>query len=413
MWWLHLFHIHILMMMMTALAILQLPHISLALSASHHHLSDSPSSSSTSSPFISSNPAIIRLGGICVLPDWISKDELQALRRGVQALREQGNFFQPSGLSNRVKGDPNEFGTSDRLTYTITTDDKKLLDYDARYPIDQRLEGLRQELEKQLNCEHLELAEQYYSISPASSFLPRHMDERHEDTKGEKGWNLETRRSISWLLYLNKDEWNEDENGGELRLFCRSTSTTNKCGANEGDIQVGWLPSSITNTKISANNDNNDLFDPIFLDSWVQTREENVWGARSALYRIQQSSTATTSSSSSSTIRDYLSDPFGPNSPSWPSHLSLEPHEFAAALRKQFAEESHQESFRGVEELEGGAHVVDVNPTGGSLVLFDSATVPHEVLKTKQGERLAMAGWFHEPIQDFPDWYGHMVVDAD
>lgn len=39
---------------------------------------------------------------------------------------------------------------------------------------------------------------------------------------------------------------------------------------------------------------------------------------------------------------------------------------------------------------------VDVAPRAGTLVLFDSARVPHEVLDTS-AERLAVAGWFNTP----------------
>mmetsp|Transcript_56220 Transcript_56220/g.60876 ORF Transcript_56220/g.60876 Transcript_56220/m.60876 type:complete len:91 (-) Transcript_56220:20-292(-) len=53
-----------------------------------------------------------------------------------------------------------------------------------------------------------------------------------------------------------------------------------------------------------------------------------------------------------------------------------------------------------------GMNIVDIVPTGGTLVLFDSVTVPHEVLEVTQGTRLAIAGWFHERQQDYPEWYG-------
>ena len=43
-----------------------------------------------------------------------------------------------------------------------------------------------------------------------------------------------------------------------------------------------------------------------------------------------------------------------------------------------------------------GAYV-DVQPTAGSLVIFNSSTVPHEVLTT-QRERLLIAGWLHEGL---------------
>ena len=41
---------------------------------------------------------------------------------------------------------------------------------------------------------------------------------------------------------------------------------------------------------------------------------------------------------------------------------------------------------------------VDVEPKAGTLVLFDSVTVPHEVLNTNAA-RLAMVGWFNSPPQ--------------
>ena len=51
-----------------------------------------------------------------------------------------------------------------------------------------------------------------------------------------------------------------------------------------------------------------------------------------------------------------------------------------------------------------GSYEVAVPPIGGTLLLFDSVAVPHEVLATTAGERWAMAGWFHQPSQPVPDW---------
>jgi hypothetical protein len=48
---------------------------------------------------------------------------------------------------------------------------------------------------------------------------------------------------------------------------------------------------------------------------------------------------------------------------------------------------------------EGGEVAVDVRPVGGTLVLFDSVALPHEVLPTKERERWAVSGWFHEKQQ--------------
>ena len=46
-----------------------------------------------------------------------------------------------------------------------------------------------------------------------------------------------------------------------------------------------------------------------------------------------------------------------------------------------------------------------MRPIGGTLAIFDAVTVPHEVLPTRAGERIAMAGWFHEAQRPFPDWF--------
>ena len=45
------------------------------------------------------------------------------------------------------------------------------------------------------------------------------------------------------------------------------------------------------------------------------------------------------------------------------------------------------------------------SPRGGTLVLFDSVSLPHEVMTTLEGERLALAGWLHEKQQAFPSWF--------
>ena len=47
--------------------------------------------------------------------------------------------------------------------------------------------------------------------------------------------------------------------------------------------------------------------------------------------------------------------------------------------------------------------LLDVDPYGGTLVLFDSVTLPHEVLPTTNNrERWACSGWYHEDQQPPP-----------
>ena len=51
---------------------------------------------------------------------------------------------------------------------------------------------------------------------------------------------------------------------------------------------------------------------------------------------------------------------------------------------------------------DGGERVRDIAPEGGTLVLFDSVSMPHEVLDT-DAQRLAVAGWFNKPVQGSSD----------
>lgn len=53
----------------------------------------------------------------------------------------------------------------------------------------------------------------------------------------------------------------------------------------------------------------------------------------------------------------------------------------------------------GGDELPTGVkpNYLDVPPEGGTLVLFDSAKVPHEVLDTNS-ERLAIVGWYNREL---------------
>jgi 2OG-Fe(II) oxygenase superfamily len=53
--------------------------------------------------------------------------------------------------------------------------------------------------------------------------------------------------------------------------------------------------------------------------------------------------------------------------------------------------------------LPDGTTAEDIAPIRGSLVVFDSVTVPHQVELIKKGNRVALAGWFHEETQPFPE----------
>jgi len=489
----------------------------------------------------------IRKGEIYVRDNFLTPPEIAGLRKDIARLHKDG-CFKPSGLSNRVEGDANNFGSSDRLTCTIHTNvnsnantntvtPDQRLSSNAHFAVEEKMECLKPILQSSLsplitrrkhqqqqqpNGLKLELAEMYYSISPGGSHLPKHQDERHEDTKGGKGWINETRRSISWLIYLNNEHWgdatasatantkhqnastttttttkdvdddaaatihnsnyngNDDETttglGGELRAYCRICCPEEhvQCGSHEGNLQVGWLRSRKSKSTTTTDDESKIEFEPVFLDAWVKTKAPTTtsiidesnddyyssqleWQPMSALYRLERSTSLLLLQDNKNNHycsqdddgdnldddgggdndkppllprRDYISEPFGPNSPSWPSNHDLEPFEFAKALASQLTKKDHRSRFVGTEEIETRQQqqrqqqqhgdsaddesssssetvsIVDVVPKGGRLVLFDSVTVPHEVLEVTQGTRLAIAGWFHEPQQEFPDWYG-------
>jgi hypothetical protein len=87
------------------------------------------------------------------------------------------------------------------------------------------------------------------------------------------------------------------------------------------------------------------------------------------------------------------------------------------ALFRRALPRDESDRFRAIEWADGAiglARAIDagelavseVSPAGGTLVLFDSVAVPHEVLPTRRGTRWAVAGWMHEPQQPFPTWFG-------
>ena len=48
---------------------------------------------------------------------------------------------------------------------------------------------------------------------------------------------------------------------------------------------------------------------------------------------------------------------------------------------------------------------ITATDAAGKLLMFDSVCIPHEVLPTHAGERVAVAGWFHEAQRPFPPWF--------
>ena len=179
-------------------------------------------------------------GGIVATTHFLPPQLIQDLRSDALSLFGMGEFVS-SGLSNTAQQQQG-FGKHDRQVRAITPDLEG--DREARRDFDRHLDELREHIGASLN-RSLICAEQYYSVHGPGAYLTRHMDERHEELKGARGWATSNRRSISWLLYLSAGGWDTDEavgSGGAYRGYCRSVvphATT--VGAHNGNIQVGWL----------------------------------------------------------------------------------------------------------------------------------------------------------------------------
>jgi hypothetical protein len=181
------------------------------------------------------------------------------------------------------------------------------------------------------------------------------------------------------LVYLN-DGW-EPAEGGALRTFPRPPPLSSApVGADSGNLQVGWLDGSR----------------PVFLDAW---RPDFL----SALY-VRDAQGAEVVSA-----RDF--------------EVPRQPVDFGAflnaGLRSRFEQISTtrldprfaspdaqpQNGVQGAGFSDvGGAFHQDVLPSAGTLVLFDSVSLPHLVLPvTGSRQRIAATGWFHEDQQAQPD----------
>ena len=102
---------------------------------------------------------------------------------------------------------------------------------------------------------------------------------------GKKGWSTPSRRSISWLLYLCEPGWDVAVNGGALRSFPQHLPVIGATGANDGDLQIGWLKVTDKNNSTKDGPRVNisvvDAVKPVFLDCW---RRNSAGIVKSALY---------------------------------------------------------------------------------------------------------------------------------
>jgi len=384
------------------------------------------------------NIAKIANGGVAVLPNFVPPDLVERLRTDAKTLQKQGHF-RPDGLTNDALKKQGFTQGADRQTFRSSDNGeqswfrKDLGDYATRLEFDRLLASVRMQLAADLQRSTLQALETNsssdsdgnndndnrseitYNWYEPGAKLGRHLDEHHEETKGPRGWRYPTRRSVTWLLYLN-DHWTPQE-GGALLCHPRSSehdeietnhdeSGGGPIGSHEGNLQVGWI----------------DGYTPIYLDAFRES-------GQTALYSCRQSATADNNDAATTTTlgRHY-----------WTNRdfdVPAQPIDFGVFLPEELRSRFEQIStsrkdprFAKVSSpsssLDNGSATgrttaatstanvggdvdgktydtaIEVAPTGGTLVLFDSVTLPHSVLQvTGNRQRIAATGWFHEDSQ--------------
>lgn len=347
--------------------------------------------------------SIIESGKIAVLPNFLSEQDILPLRTDAQNLWADGKFSTDALASYGSSGkfDP----AKDRAVLRLPQwKSDHLGDYALRQRFGTLMASVRKELAYHLDRPELDQGaattmygygstEISYTRFGPGAFLKRHVDEHHEELKGVAGWSKPTRRSVSWLIYLNDPDWNGSRDGGQLRCFERRDRPTGRIGAtSNGDLQVGWLGA----TSLDPHER------PVYLDA--KTHDHG----QCSMYVMNDGDKS----------RTYISKSFETNPIMYVQGSEmlvrrlLFPDRPDLASRFNLIEQpkSRLGSLFGTSDNyagEGenplvGEELEDVDPKGGTLVLFDSVSLPHEVLATKNRERWACSGWFHEdqqPIQ--------------
>jgi len=167
-----------------------------------------------------------------------------------------------------------------------------------------------------------------------------------------------------------------------LRCYERAAKPARSVGATrDGDLQVAWLRAEGPN----------DVELPVFLDARVEGKHGKcafyVYDALGGKRVVSRTFAA------NPTL--YLAD--GGTDTIVRKTLLTEPE---AARRFRRLEPLKSRLPLGPDALHPDEFAaVDVLPRAGTLVLFDSVTLPHEVMPTRERERFASSGWLHEAQQ--------------
>lgn len=327
----------------------------------------------------------IKRGAVAVLPNWAPESLASALYEDASSMRSH-ELLVKGGEGTYTTERRKDFEGTRLLASKMLWNDARVGNPECRREFDRRLCETRLELAHGLQRKTLAGDEAgqhqtvfYTAFRPGSS-IGRHFDEHHEELKSRAGWTRPWRRSITWLFYLNKD-WDLESDGGALRVYQRQAKLAEDgggVGEDNGFLQVGWR------------RDPSGTERPVYMDF----RRE---AYRCALYYNEGGN------------RHYTTPDFRV-----PSAMP------GLELRRFISDDTEASRFRGLseprpvplEQLEQTAMYteppkteefsVDISPSAGTLVLFDSVITPHRVREVKSGrDRLTISGWFNEDLPSY------------
>lgn len=332
-----------------------------------------------------------------VAPNWLSGDLLQALRADARGLLANGAFIDADEtLGKRLKLS---------LTEADWTAPGESVPSEARAAARKLFDALLVELESVLQ-RRLSLdehgAQAKYAIAKQGEPLAYHVDQRHEALGGSHAVHhgVTTRRSLGWLLYLSDDGWDEpggSGSGGTLCTYPRHDAV-GRCGVHEsGDLQVGWIERGRGS-------------EPVFLDGWVLptwmqggTLEDYAhW--RGGDYFESEEAFWSTMRQVQPAYQLYCVGADGRRENLSEVHERPSGNERVPSLREMLRADVRDSWSSTIARGHEKQRLVEVSPRGGTLVIFDAVTVPHEVTAVIAGERLALFGFIAGERPVPPAW---------
>jgi len=331
-----------------------------------------------------------------VAPGWLSYELLQALRADARSLLDAGKFVDADeSLGKRLKLSCSETDWSAPGEHAPSA---------ARAATRRVFDSLLVELERVLG-RRLTLdgygAQVKYAIAKCGEPLAFHVDQRHEALRGahEEHHGEQTRRSLGWLLYLSDDGWDEpggSGSGGNLLCYPRHDAV-GAVGEHDGNLQVGWIERGRGS-------------EPVFLDGWVApasmgsstladfahtwaaefANEEDLW---SALRQWLQPAYQLYCVGADGT-RENLSE----------VHERPAQGDRVPSLREMLHPMLREKWSSTIASGHPKQSLVEVSPRGGTLVIFDAVTVPHEVTAVLSGQRIALFGFIAAERPVPPAW---------